>query len=252
MPSKLPRLLTALTILLPALLLAATEVRAAPTVYPHIVDLSTVPSSQGNGTLFTGSVCWIGILGSGPCFPGYENDVSQAIFKQYTIPPASNWQLSYRYRADSETNADVTSVIIDRSGQCPALQSTGFYAFTSLPSERDVLASYSGGVEGIDQVDLSSYAGQTVCVVVNSVSNATGSDADCGWDSLDGLFEIDDLQVDMDLTTFDAGANGWTFAAIGPLDIVAIPATTSVGNMVLVIAFVMAALYYGRRKSASV
>ena len=69
--------------------LSATRAEAIPPTYAHIHLLSAVPGSQGNGTLFTGQVCWIGIIGSGSCFPGYANNVSQCAFHTYVIPPAS-------------------------------------------------------------------------------------------------------------------------------------------------------------------
>ena len=62
-PPRLALGLAALTIVL-----AVASSRAA-TIYPHIQNVSAIPGGQGNGTVFTGSVCWIGTLSGGACFP---------------------------------------------------------------------------------------------------------------------------------------------------------------------------------------
>jgi len=168
----------------------------------------------GNGSLFTGKVCRLGSDLLSGCLPGYSSNVSLVLFKQYTL--STGVHLSYDGRVDSAIG-DVTSVILDTAG-CPALQCSGAYAFTSAPNQRITLATYEGGLEVTEDIDLSPYAGQTVCIVVNSDSDATVSDSDCGYDSRDGESEFDNIQVGTDLTTFDSGQNGWTFGTLGPLD----------------------------------
>jgi hypothetical protein len=154
----------------------------------------------------------MGMDTGGACFPGYPNNVSLLAFKSFTVSYGDH--LSYDFRCDSAPGTDVVSVMLVTTGVCPVLQCDCAYAFTSAPNERITLATYSGALEGNDNIDLSSYAGQPVCIVVNAVADAAGSDADCGYDSLDGLFEFDNIRVGADLTTFENGANGWTFGAL--------------------------------------
>jgi len=209
-------LLVASSMALAAWLAAATV--GAATIYPHIANVSAIPGGQGNGTVFSGSVCWIGILGSGGCFPGYGNSQSQVAFRSFAIPSGSHLHLTYAYRVDSEPDSDRTYVIIDQSGTNPSLQPSGCHAFTSTRSMRDTVTIYSGGIEGTDDIDLTKYAGKTICVGFNSVSNASRSDEDCLYPSQDGLFEFKNVQVDTSLTTFDTGQNGWTFACLTYVD----------------------------------
>jgi len=221
----------------------------AQTVYAHIVNLATVTGSDGNGTLFTGSVCRIGLDNVSGCFPGYGNSVSQVAFKLCTVSPGAH--LTYRYRSDSEIDSDKTSVIIDNSGACPVLQSTGFYAFLSSPGQRSTVATYEGSVEGVDDLPLPS---GTVCIIVQSTSDASGSDADCNYDSRDGLFEFDNIQCGADLTTFDSGPNGWSFGALGAIAITerGIPVTGPLGTATLLLALTLTAFWtLGRRRHAA-
>src|SRR5262245_36039420 len=93
-------------------------------VYPHIVNLTTVPGSRGNafvsGGGFTGLVEWSGKLGANACgetncYPGYENGADQMLFKSFTIVNPTT-TLSYKYREDSELNYDYTRVIVSTAG----------------------------------------------------------------------------------------------------------------------------------------
>jgi len=237
-----------------ATLIAASMSTSVPvfaqTVYAHIVNLATVSDSDGNGTLFTGSVCRIGLDNVSGCFPGYGNNVSQVAFKLCTVSQGAH--LTYRYRSDSEIDSDKTSVIIDTSGVCPVLQSTGSYSYLSAPGQRITVATYEGSVEGVDDLPLSSFSG-TVCIIVQATSDASGSDADCNYDSRDGLFEFDNMQCGTDLTTFDSGANGWTFGALGPIALTetGIPVTDPLGTAVLLLAVGLTGVWIIQRKIPS-
>ena len=114
------------------------------------------------------------------------------------------------YRADSEPGYDYTYVIVSRAG-CPALQGDGSYKYPGTETDRDTVTSYTGAVEGNEDIDLSAYAGQTICIVFQSNADGGYSDGDCNYDSADGMFEMDNTTVGGNVTTWDAGNNGWTF-----------------------------------------
>lgn len=188
-----------------------------PTLYGHIQDLTTMPGSRGNaftgGGGFTGLVEWTGTLGanacgSKACFPGYDNNSKQMVFKSYTI--STGQHITFLGRSDSEPGYDYTYLIIDRAGN-PILQGDGSYVIAGVPADRDTLKSWTDFTEGSYDYDLSTYNGLTLSIIFKSESDGGYSDGDCNYNSKDGLWEMDNVQVGADLTTWDAGANGWTF-----------------------------------------
>ncbi len=187
-------------------------------VSPHIADLSGVPGSAGNGALFTGNVCWFGSTGVvnacgrvKGCFPGYDNGLWQVAFKTVTVQAGDH--LHFAYRCDSEPGYDVVYLLI---GTAPAALGGTLYAMPARGTfgAFDTLATYSGIASGVQDFDLSAFAGQTVSVIFDGETDTQYSDGDCGRDSHDGLFELDDVALGADLTTWDAGANGWTFGRV--------------------------------------
>jgi hypothetical protein len=223
-------------------------VPAVDPTYAHVVSLSNVPGSEGNGTLFAGLVCRIGLDHVQGCFPGYANGVSQIAFRTYALPPG-NPRLSYRFRSDTQFDSDFTRVVLDDSGLSPILLGTGEYVFASAPSQRHTLVTYDGSVEGSAVIDLSAYAGTTVCIVFHSESDFAGSDGDCVFDTVDGFFEFDSVRADTSLTTFDSGPQGWTF---GPLGAAATaPATRPLVDAALLVAMLTVAVAVLRRRSAA-
>ncbi len=188
--------------------------------YAHRTNIASIPGGIGLGSTFSpGMGVWIGTTGpldcdGSVCFPGYANNVNQVMFKSYSVPFGAT--LTYEYRVDSEPGYDITSVIISRDGAgCPTLTPSGAYALPVDNSSLDTLTSYSGNVEGSEAFDLSPYAGQTICVIFTARSDGGFSDADCQYNSQDGLFEIDAISVTGSPTsTFEIGNDGWTF---GPL-----------------------------------
>jgi hypothetical protein len=194
-----------------------------PTVYPHIQNLASVPGSRGNGTLFTGNVEWTGTLGANACgskaaFPGYDNGTNQLVFKSFTI--SAGQHLKYAYRADSEAGYDYTYVIISRVGN-PVLQGNGSYKYPGTLADRDTLVAYTGYTEGNEDIDLSAatdisgnvhnYVGTSISIIFQSTADGGYSDGDLNYNSLDGMWEMDNVMVGADNTTWDAGQNGWTF-----------------------------------------
>ncbi len=206
-----------------------TDLSTVAVTSTQLVNLSTVPGSIGNGALFTGKVAWTGGLGgagcagSTACYPGYANNGRQIYFKTFIVGIGDS--LSFAYRSDSEAGFDKTFVIVSRGG-APIPQGGGSYSFAGTESQRDTLATYSGSVQGTAKFDLASYANTTVTIIFDGETDEAVSDSDCGYDAHDGLFESDDVRVGGDLTTWDAGFNGWTagwvagvgtFAAVQPL-----------------------------------
>jgi hypothetical protein len=190
-------------------------------VYGHIQDLSEVPGSRGNsfsgGGGFTGLVEWTGrgsanACGQRGCMPGYENHANQIFFKGFMLPGGFP-TMSFRYRSDSEPGYDVTRVIVSRAG-CPVQQGNGAYKLPGTPADRDTIATFSGFAEGVQTLSLAAYAGQAVCIIFQSLADGANSDEDCGYQSRDGMWECDNLNVAGDLTTWDGGPNGWTFGRV--------------------------------------
>lgn len=198
----------------------AVDLTVNPTVYGNS-RLLDFPGSRGNGTLFTGKVAWTGSLGENACgtkacFPGYDNNSKQVMFKTYASVTAGD-NMVYNYRADSEPGYDWTYVIVTTAG-APTLQPGGSYKLPTF-NLGDTLTSYTGYVEGTESLDLSAYDGLG-SVTVYFLSQADGgySDGDCNYDSYDGLFQIDDLAVAAETAaTFEADDGGWTFARVSGL-----------------------------------
>jgi hypothetical protein len=177
----------------------------------------TFAGSRGNGSLFTGKVGWTGTLGNNACgtkacFPGYDNNTNQVMWKSYTLSAGSH--LQYAYRADSEPGYDFTYVIVSTAG-APTLQGDGSYKLPTF-NAGDTLTSYTSYVEGNEDLDLSSYGTNAVTIYFLSVSDGGYSDGDCNYNSLDGMFEIDNLGVggESPIATFESGTNGWTFSKV--------------------------------------
>ncbi len=193
------------------------------------VDLTVNPStlgnarlldfsgSRGNGTVFSGKVAWTGTLGTnacGPkaCFPGYDNNTNQVMFKSYASVSPGDF-LSYAYRTDAEPGYDFTHVIVTTAG-APTLQGDGSWMLPTF-SAGDTLTSYTSYADGLESLDLSAYAGNAVTVYFLSQSDGGYSDGDCNYNSLDGLFEIDNLAVGAESpATFESGNGGWTFGRV--------------------------------------
>lgn len=187
------------------------------TLYGHNADLSTVSGSRGNGTLFSGNVLWVGTLGTNACgtkacFPGYDNNTNQVVFKDY--PAGVSGFLTYKYRSDSEPGYDYTYVIVTTAGP-PTLLGDGSYQLPTF-NAGDTLTSYTDWLEGSESLDLSAYVGAgDVTVYFLSMADGGYSDGDCNYNSLDGMFEIDDLAVGAETpATFETNQGGWTYARV--------------------------------------
>lgn len=177
----------------------------------------TFAGSRGNGTLFTGKVAWTGTLGNNSCgtkacFPGYDNSTNQVTFKSYATVLAGD-HLAYKYRCDSEPGYDFTYVIVSTAG-APTLQGDGSWKLPTF-NAGDTLRSYTDYFEGPESIDLSAFAGSAVTVYFLSQADGGYSDGDCNYNSLDGMFEIDDLALGAEtVTTFETSTGGWTFARV--------------------------------------
>lgn len=182
--------------------------------------LSSIPGSRLNaivGGSFSGKVAWVGSLGNNACgtkacFPGYDNNTNQVMFKSYGTVNVGDF-LTYKYRADSEPGYDFTYVIVSTAG-APTLQGDGSYKLPTF-NLGDTLTSYTSYVDGIESLDLSAYAGNAVTVYFLSQADGGYSDGDCNYNSLDGMFEIDDLAVGAETPAdFESTTGGWTFARV--------------------------------------
>ncbi len=200
---------------------SAVDLTVNATTLGSAVSLGSIPGSVGNaftgGGGFSGKVAWTGSLGQNACgtkacFPGYDNNTNQVMFKSYGSVTAGDF-LTFKYRADSEPGYDFTYVIVSTAG-APVLQGDGSWKLPTF-NAGDTLTSYTSFLEGTESLDLSAYAGNAVTVYFLSQADGGYSDGDCNYNSSDGMFEIDDLAVGAEtVADFESSNGGWTFGRV--------------------------------------
>jgi len=193
-------------------------------LYWHAEDFTAVPGASPINGAYSG---WCGLVTPDPavCFvdpPGYGPGWSQWLCRKVTLDTIAP-SLRFSYRHDSEPAYDYTYVIID--SQFP--DSCGW-----IGADADTLRCYDGTGSGTETIDLSAwddggdcdeitfdadYSGDSVKVCFVCVSDAAWDDEDGLYDSVDGMFVVDDIFVnvtpgsgDTVLTAFETGTlEGW-------------------------------------------
>lgn len=136
--------------------------------------------------------------------PGYGNNWALVMSKSFAWPGSGALTLGYKYAVDAEPGFDYCYVTIDTTGD---------------GSQPDVLlASYSGATSGVANISLSegtelrSDAGPIVIKII-AASDGAYSDEDGLYPTTCGHTAVDDISLTgaiSDLSTFEAGANGWS------------------------------------------
>jgi hypothetical protein len=225
------------------------DVYAQKGIYWHAEDYTAGELACSTGPLSGNYSGWCGRLTTDldptECFnaaPGYGHNWSQWMCKTVTIG-ATTPVLKYKFVSDSEPGFDYAYVFIDGTN----------YDCGVVTDETDTLRCYTGPHNGNVNIDLTNwladpnvcdtapsdgdYSGDSVKVCFVAVSDAGWDDQDGGYDTCDGLFNVDDIiltaSTGNDTTDFEGGVipASWTLCGgFSPGDYTAIRNRTSFLN----------------------
>ena len=146
--------------------------------------------------LETWDVLWCGVDdASYATTPGYGNNWSEGVVKQFTLPDEADIMLSYMMQYDSESDFDITSVQISTDGE----------NFITLES-------YSGSSGGFSQhdIDITAYRNTDVWIMFYFSSDGGWSDEDGDWATVYGAVMLDWVSVSyIGTDDFAEGRDDW-------------------------------------------